>query len=103
MGTSQPGAGGISERDKNSLLANGIRGATGVFIDPHAPPEERFKTMAGDINWYDPDSAKGSRAGNYTAPDTATATGRSILGPPRRDLGPHTGMGLGRRQRLDTA
>ena len=38
----------------NNLLRNGIRGATGVFIDPQAPPEERFKAMGGDMAWYDP-------------------------------------------------
>ena len=29
----------------NNLLRNGIRGATGVFIDPQAPAAERFKAM----------------------------------------------------------
>jgi len=38
----------------NNILRNGIRGATGVFIDPHAPHEERFKAMGGDMDWYDP-------------------------------------------------
>ena len=38
----------------NNLLANGIVGSTGVFLDPHAPPEERFKAMGGDMAWYDP-------------------------------------------------
>ena len=39
---------------KNNLLANGIRGATGAYVDRHAPPNERFKAMGGDMNWYDP-------------------------------------------------
>ena len=38
----------------NNLLADGIAGASGVFIDPHGPPEERFKAMGGDMAWYDP-------------------------------------------------
>ena len=39
---------------KNNILRSGIKGATGVFIDPHAPPQERFKAMGGDMAWYDP-------------------------------------------------
>lgn len=39
---------------KNNLVANGIQGATGAFLDPHAPPDERFKAMGGDMAWYDP-------------------------------------------------
>ncbi len=39
---------------KNNILRNGIKGATGVFIDPHAPQAERFKAMGGDMAWYDP-------------------------------------------------
>ena len=38
----------------NNLLGQGISGSTAVFIDPHAPPEERFKAMGGDMAWYDP-------------------------------------------------
>ena len=41
---------------KNNLLASGIVGATAVFLDPHAPPNERFKAMGSDMNWYDPDT-----------------------------------------------
>lgn len=39
---------------ENNILRNGIRGATGVFIDPHCAPNERFKAMGGDMDWYDP-------------------------------------------------
>jgi len=39
---------------KNNLLANGIRGATGAYVDVHARPNERFKAMGGDMAWYDP-------------------------------------------------
>ncbi len=38
----------------NNLLRRGIEGATGVFSDPHAPPQELFKAMGGDMAWYDP-------------------------------------------------
>ena len=38
----------------NNILEWGIVGASGVFIDPHCPPEERFKAMGGDMAWYDP-------------------------------------------------
>ena len=41
---------------KNNMLRNGIRGATGVFYDPHADPQERFKAMGGDMAWYDPET-----------------------------------------------
>ena len=40
----------------NNLLRNGIRGATGVFMDPQAPAAERFKAMGGDMAWYDPET-----------------------------------------------
>lgn len=39
---------------RNNILGRGIHGATGVFLDPHAPPAERFKAMGGDMAWYDP-------------------------------------------------
>jgi hypothetical protein len=38
----------------NNILEHGIVGSTGVFIDSHAPSEERFKAMGGDMAWYDP-------------------------------------------------
>ena len=38
----------------NNILKEGIVGSTGVFIDPHAPSQERFKAMGGDMAWYDP-------------------------------------------------
>ena len=38
----------------NNILKHGIIGSTGVFIDPHAPPAERFKAIGGDMAWYDP-------------------------------------------------
>ena len=41
---------------KNNLVADGPTG--GVFEDPNAPPEERFKAMAQDIFWVDPDTAE---------------------------------------------
>ena len=41
---------------KNNIVRNGIRGATGVFYDPHADPQERFKAMGGDMAWYDPET-----------------------------------------------
>jgi len=47
----QVGFGGSTE---NNLLANGIRGATGAYVDGYAPPDERFKAMGGDMAWYDP-------------------------------------------------
>ena len=42
----------------NNLLARGIKGATGVFIDdnPACPPSERFKAIGGDMAYYDPDT-----------------------------------------------
>ena len=43
---------------QNNILANGIKGATGVFLDPHAPCAERFKAMGGDMAWYDPESCE---------------------------------------------
>ena len=43
---------------KNNILGSGVRGATGGFIDPHAPPEERFKAMGGDMAWYDPETCE---------------------------------------------
>ena len=39
---------------KNNILAHGIKGATGVFIDPASPADERFKAMGGDMAFYDP-------------------------------------------------
>ena len=39
---------------RNNILGRGIKGATGVFIDPHGPPEERFKALGGKMGWYDP-------------------------------------------------
>jgi len=52
----RPELGQVSFRGstKNNLIANGIQGATGAFLDPHAPPAERFKAMGGDMGWYDP-------------------------------------------------
>ena len=41
---------------RNNILAHGIKGATGVFIDPHGPPEERFKAMGGKMGWFDPET-----------------------------------------------
>ena len=31
---------------QNNILANGIKGASGVFLDPHAPPAERAPATA---------------------------------------------------------
>ena len=39
---------------KNNILANGPQG--GIFEDPSAPPEERFKAMGAEGHWYDPDT-----------------------------------------------
>ena len=43
---------------ETNLLANGISGATGVFIDenPACPESERFKAVGGDMAYYDPDT-----------------------------------------------
>ena len=41
---------------KNNLTHKGLEGCQGFFEDPSAPPEERFKTMGGDMAWYDPDT-----------------------------------------------
>ena len=40
----------------NNILANGPRG--GVFLDPKAPPEERFKSMGQECVYFDPDTGK---------------------------------------------
>ena len=42
----------------NNLLANSCKGATGIFEDPNAPPEERFKAMGGRMYWWDPDTGE---------------------------------------------
>ena len=43
---------------RNNMLAAGIHGATGVFLDEHAPPQERFKAMGGNMAWYDPETSE---------------------------------------------
>ena len=39
---------------KNNIMANGPEG--GIFEDPSAPPEERYKAMGSGSGWYDPDT-----------------------------------------------
>ena len=39
---------------KNNIRANHPEG--GIFEDPSAPPEERFKAMGAGAGWYDPDT-----------------------------------------------
>lgn len=41
---------------KNNIVADGPKG--GIFQDPNAPPEERFKAMSQDMFWVDPETAK---------------------------------------------
>ena len=41
---------------KNNIIHKDLHGSQGFFEDPSAPPEERFKTMGGDMAWYDPDT-----------------------------------------------
>ena len=55
----------LNERDfegstANNLIAHGIKGATGVFIDenPECPPSQRFKAIGGDMAYYDPDTCQ---------------------------------------------
>ena len=43
---------------ENNLLADSCKGATGIFEDPNAPPEERFKAMGGRMYWWDPDTGE---------------------------------------------
>ena len=41
---------------KNNIIHKELAGCQGFFEDPSARPEERFKTMGGDMGWYDPDT-----------------------------------------------
>ena len=42
----------------NNLIPNSCKGATGIFQDPTAPPQARFKAMGGRMYWWDPDSGQ---------------------------------------------
>ena len=41
---------------RNNILPHPCKGTTGIFEDPSAPPQERFKAMGGRMFWADPDS-----------------------------------------------
>jgi len=42
----------------NNLIPNSCKGATGIFQDPKAPPQARFKAMGGRMYWWDPASGQ---------------------------------------------
>ncbi len=66
---------------ENNLLAHDSKGATGIFEDPSAPPEKRFKAMGGHMYWADPDTAKEIEAEEASRRINAEQADKNYNGP----------------------